>query len=371
MNLYRKMGNGKGFGLALYKRWITGLQSRSLHALVICEPSHSSKEFNLSQASRSAITAARHIVKTDSVSILTFNAQEISSFKGIPIKDKTYGNLSNLFIASNPLLENYEAERLTSVCLGLHNKHKFTHIISAASTFGKNLLPRVAACLDTCQVSDIVKVISSSSFVRPIYAGNALATLEAVNPDALQVITVRATSFEPAESSEQVQSIDDLIKTEAVEKVEQVELDVSLLEETAKMSCVEGIERAESGRPDLGSAKVVVSGGRGLKNKENFDQIIVPLADKLNAAVGATRAAVDSGYCANDMQVGQTGKVVAPQLYIGVGLSGAIQHLSGMKDSKVIVAINKDPEAPIFQVADYGLAADLFEAVPELTSKLP
>ncbi|TDQ43066.1 electron transfer flavoprotein subunit alpha/FixB family protein [Tepidicella xavieri] len=227
----------------------------------------------------------------------------------------------------------------------------YTHILFPATASGKNVAPRVAAKLDVAQISDITQVVSADTFERPIYAGNAMATVQSADP--IKVITVRGTAFDAAASSG---------GSAAIETVPAVA-------DSGKSAYV-GSELAKSDRPELTAAKVIVSGGRALGSAEKFDEVITPLADKLGAAIGASRAAVDAGYAPNDLQVGQTGKIVAPQLYIACGISGAIQHLAGMKDSKVIVAINKDPEAPIFSVADYGLEADLFQAVPELTKAL-
>ncbi|MDH4419566.1 MAG: FAD-binding protein [Acidovorax sp.] len=227
----------------------------------------------------------------------------------------------------------------------------YSHILFPATASGKNIAPRVAAKLDVAQISDITKVVSADTFERPIYAGNAIATVQ--SGDAVKVITVRTTGFDAAAAAG---------GSAAVETA-------AAAADAGKSSYV-GSEIAKSDRPELTAAKIIVSGGRALGSKEKFDEVITPLADKLGAAIGASRAAVDAGYAPNDLQVGQTGKIVAPQLYIAAGISGAIQHLAGMKDSKVIVAINKDPEAPIFSVADYGLEADLFAAVPELVKAL-
>jgi electron transfer flavoprotein alpha subunit len=241
------------------------------------------------------------------------------------------------------------AENIAAQVLALASG--YTHILFPATAGGKNVAPRVAAKLDVGQVSDITRVDSPDTFERPIYAGNAMATVQAT--DATKVITVRTTGFDPAASQG---------GTAAVEVVNAVA-------DSGKSRYV-GSEIAKNDRPELTAAKIIVSGGRALGSSEKFAEVITPLADKLGAAMGASRAAVDAGYAPNDWQVGQTGKIVAPQLYVACGISGAIQHLAGMKDSKVIVAINKDPEAPIFSVADYGLEADLFVAVPELVSQL-
>jgi electron transfer flavoprotein alpha subunit len=227
----------------------------------------------------------------------------------------------------------------------------YSHILFAATASGKNIAPRVAACLDVAQVSDITKVDSPDQFERPIYAGNAIAYVQSL--DAVKVLTVRTTGFDPAPATG---------GSAAVETV-------AAVADTGQ-TVFKGSEIARSDRPELTAAKIIVSGGRALGSSEKFNSVMTPLADKLGAALGASRAAVDAGYAPNDWQVGQTGKIVAPQLYVACGISGAIQHLAGMKDSKVIVAINKDPEAPIFSVADYGLEADLFTAIPELIAAL-
>jgi len=241
------------------------------------------------------------------------------------------------------------AENLAAQVLALAGN--YSHIVFPATASGKNTAPRVAAKLDVAQISDISKVVSADTFERPIYAGNAIATVQST--DATRVMTVRTTGFDAAAATGGSASIE---TTAAVA-------------DSGKSSFV-GREVTKSDRPELTAAKIIVSGGRALGSSEKFQEVMTPLADKLGAAIGASRAAVDAGYAPNDLQVGQTGKIVAPQLYIAAGISGAIQHLAGMKDSKVIVAINKDPEAPIFSVADYGLEADLFTAVPELTAAL-
>jgi electron transfer flavoprotein alpha subunit len=255
--------------------------------------------------------------------------------------------VSKVLVADNAVYEHQLAENISLLVLELAGDYE--HIISTALTTGKNFMPRVAALLDVTQISDIIAVESSDTFVRPIYAGNAIATVQSL--DNKKVITVRATGF-------------DAVATDGNAEVVTLELATD-----AGISAHVSDELTVSERPDLGAASVVISGGRGMQNGENF-KLLEGIADKLGAAIGASRAAVDAGFVANDMQVGQTGKIVAPDLYIAVGISGAIQHLAGMKDSKVIVAINKDAEAPIFQVADYGIVADLFDALPELESKL-
>jgi len=251
--------------------------------------------------------------------------------------------------ADAPGFEHGLAENVASQVLAL--AAGYSHILFPATASGKNVAPRVAALLDVAQVSDITKVIGADTFERPIYAGNAIATVQ--SSDATKVITVRTTGFDAAVATGGSAAVDTVAAVA-----------------DAGSSRFVGSEIAKSDRPELTAAKIIVSGGRALGSSEKFNEVMTPLADKLGAALGASRAAVDAGYAPNDWQVGQTGKIVAPQLYVACGISGAIQHLAGMKDSKVIVAINKDPEAPIFSVADYGLEADLFEAVPELIGKL-
>jgi len=248
-----------------------------------------------------------------------------------------------------PGLADQLAEPLAAQILAIASN--YSHLLAPATANGKNVMPRVAAKLDVAQLSDITKVVSADTFERPIYAGNAIATVQSGDP--VKVITVRTTGFDPVASTGGAASVEKLAAADSAGK-----------------SAFVGRELTKSDRPELTAAKIIVSGGRGLGSGEKYQEIITPLADKLGAALGASRAAVDAGYVPNDYQVGQTGKIVAPQLYVAVGISGAIQHLAGMKDSKVIVAINKDPEAPIFGVADYGLVADLNTAVPELTKAL-
>jgi electron transfer flavoprotein alpha subunit len=257
--------------------------------------------------------------------------------------------VSKVIHADSPAFANGLAENVAAQVLAIASG--YSHILFAATASGKNVAPRVAAKLDVGQISDITKVEAADTFERPIYAGNAIATVQ--SSDAIKVITVRTTGFDPAAATGGSASIET----------------AAAVADSGKSSFV-GSEIAKLDRPELTAAKVIVSGGRALGSAEKFNEVMTPLADKLGAALGASRAAVDAGYAPNDWQVGQTGKIVAPQLYVAAGISGAIQHLAGMKDSKVIVAINKDPEAPIFSVADYGLEADLFTAVPELVSKL-
>ena len=261
---------------------------------------------------------------------------------------KAVAGVAKVLLADNAAYAHGLAENLAPLVVELAKG--YSHVLAPATSYGKNLLPRVAALLDVAQLSDIIAIESADTFVRPVYAGNVLATVQSL--DAIKVITVRTTAFEAAATG-------GAANVEAVATVSD-----------AGLSIFVGQELTKSDRPELGAAKIIVSGGRALGSEEQFKAVIEPLADKLSAAVGASRAAVDAGYAPNDYQVGQTGKVVAPQLYVAVGISGAIQHLAGMKDSKVIVAINKDEEAPIFQVADYGIVGDLFTVVPELIAEL-
>jgi len=304
--------------------------------LVIAEHDHAS----LKAATLNTVAAAQKIGGDIHLLVAGTNcnaaAQEAASLGGV----------STVKVADAAHYQSQTAENLTALVLA--NAAGYSHILAPATTFGKNLMPRVAALLDVAQISEITGVESADTFVRPIYAGNALATVKSA--DAVKVITVRTTAF-------------DAVNRENAAKIESI----SPAADTAQ-STLTNRELTKSERPELGAAKIIVSGGRGLGSGENYHTLLEPLADKLGAALGASRAAVDAGFVPNDYQVGQTGKIVAPQLYIAVGISGAIQHLAGMKESKVIVAINKDPDAPIFQVADYGLVADLFETIPALVA---
>ena len=257
--------------------------------------------------------------------------------------------VSKVLLADAPQLADGLAENVAATVLNVAKD--YSHIFAPASAAGKNVAPRIAAKLDVAQVSDITAVVSADTFERPIYAGNAIATVQSIDP--IKVVTVRGTGFNPATAEGGSAAVEAIAAAADVGTAQFVSREVTKLD-----------------RPELTSAKIVVSGGRGLGSGENYAKVLEPLADKLSAALGASRAAVDAGFVPNDYQVGQTGKIVAPQLYIAVGISGAIQHLAGMKDSKVIVAINKDPEAPIFSIADYGLEADLFQALPELVKAL-
>ena len=308
-------------------------------ALVIAEHEHGS----LKAATLNTVTAAAQLGGAVHVLVAGQQAQAAADAAArIP-------GVARVILADGPAHAEALAEPLAEQVLALAGD--YTHLVFPATARGKNAAPRVAARLDVAQISDISRVLGPDTFERPIYAGNALATVQCA--DAKLVLTVRATGFDaaPAEGG-----------SAPVETVAAVQ--------ASARSRFVGRELTKSDRPELTAAKIIVSGGRALGSSEKFDQVLTPLADKLNAALGASRAAVDAGYAPNDWQVGQTGKIVAPSLYIACGISGAIQHLAGMKDSKVIVAINKDPEAPIFSVADYGLEADLFEAVPRLVAAL-
>ena len=309
-----------------------------MSVLLIAE--HNNKE--LKPFTLNAISAASQINEDVHVLVIGSNSGEVAkSVSQVP-------NVKKVIHVDNSIYENYLAENYTSVIIEL--SENYSHIMCSANTFGKNLMPRVAALLDVSQVSDITKVISEDTFLRPIYAGNAFATVK--SSDKIKCVTIRPTSFDPAPTSGG-----------------NAEIQKSEPKEVTELSRFIKKEEIKSDRPELGTARVVISGGRGMQSGENF-KLITAVADKLNAAIGASRAAVDAGYITNDHQVGQTGKVVVPDLYIAVGISGAIQHLAGMKESKVIVAINKDGEAPIFSVADYGLEADLFEALPKFLEEL-
>jgi len=289
-----------------------------------------------------AITAASQIDQDLHVLVIGYNADAVVKFiSEVP-------NVKKIIHVDNEIYQNYLAENFTPVIV--KQSENYSYVVCSANTFGKNLMPRVAALLDTSQVSDIIKVISPDTYLRPIYAGNAFATVKST--DNKKCITIRPTSFDPAPTSG---GSAEIVKTDAAE--------ATTLSKFIKREAV------KSERPELGTARIVISGGRGMQSGDNF-KLINAIADKLNAAIGASRAAVDAGYISNDHQVGQTGKVVVPDLYIAVGISGAIQHLAGMKESKVIVAINKDGEAPIFSIADYGLEADLFEALPKFLEEL-
>ncbi|KXJ92297.1 hypothetical protein Micbo1qcDRAFT_162517 [Microdochium bolleyi] len=303
------------------------------------------REGQLNHGSLSAITAAQKL----GGSVHAFVAG--GGVKSVAEEAAKIDGVEKIIAVDNAAYDKGLPENFAPLLVENIKKGGYTHVLVGHTAFGKSLMPRVAALLDSQQISDITAIESENTFVRPIYAGNAIATVE--SSDAIKCITIRGTAFPAAEIAGGSATIEDGVdsKTESTSEWVSEEL-------------------AKSDRPDLATAGKVVSGGRGLKSKEEFDRVMLPLADALGAAVGASRAAVDSGYADNSLQVGQTGKVVAPQLYMAVGISGAIQHLAGMKDSKVIAAINKDADAPIFQVADVGLVGDLFEKVPELTEKV-
>ena len=309
--------------------------------LVIAEHDHAS----LKGATLNTVTAAQQLGGDVHILVAGHNASAAAAAAA------QIAGVAKVIHADGECHAHALAENLAAQVLAAQTANGYSHILFAATATGKNASPRVAAKLDVAQVSEISKVISADTFERPIYAGNAIATVQST--DSVKVITVRTTGFDAAAATGGSASIE---TTEATTD--------------SGKSAFKGSEIAKNDRPELTAAKIIVSGGRALGSAEKFNEVMTPLADKLGAALGASRAAVDAGYAPNDWQVGQTGKIVAPQLYVAVGISGAIQHLAGMKDSKVIVAINKDPEAPIFSVADYGLEADLFAAVPELIGSL-
>lgn len=311
----------------------------TLISLVIAEHDNHS----LKPATLNAVAAAQQISAELDVLVAGSGVGDVASAAA------QIAGVRKVIYIDAPSLADQLAEPLAAQILAI--AEGYSHILAPATANGKNVLPRVAAKLDVAQLSDITRVVSPDTFERPIYAGNAIATVQSNDP--IKVITVRTTGFDPVAAS----GGSAVIEQQAVTEI------------SSKSSFI-GRELTKSDRPELTAAKIIVSGGRGLGSGDKYQEIVMPLADKLGAALGASRAAVDAGYVPNDYQVGQTGKIVAPQLYIAVGISGAIQHLAGMKDSKVIVAINKDPEAPIFSVADYGLVADLNTAVPELTNLL-
>jgi len=307
-----------------------------MNILVIAEHDHQ----GLKAATLNTVAAAAQI--GGDVHVLVAGA----ACRGAAEQAASLQGVRKVKVADAAHYESQTAENLSALIIA--NAGGYTHILAPATTVGKNVLPRVAALLDVAQISEITGIESADTFVRPIYAGNALATVKSADP--VKVITVRTTAFD------------------AVDGGNSAEIETIPAAADTAQSTLTHRELSKSERPELGAAKIIVSGGRGLGNGENYRALLEPLADKLGAALGASRAAVDAGFVPNDYQVGQTGKIVAPQLYIAIGISGAIQHLAGMKESKVIVAINKDPDAPIFQIADYGLVADLFETVPALAA---
>ena len=308
-------------------------------SLVVAEHDHGS----LKGATLNTVTAALQCGSEVHVLVAGANAAAAAAAAA------QIAGVAKVLLADAPCLAEQLAENVAAQVLTV--ARNYTHVLFPATAHGKNVAPRVAALLDVAQISDAMKVLGPDTFERPIYAGNAIATVQST--DAIKVITVRTTGFDAAAASGGSAGVETLAAVA-----------------DSGLSTFQGSEIAKNDRPELTAAKVIVSGGRALGSSEKFDAVLTPLADKLGAALGASRAAVDAGYAPNDWQVGQTGKIVAPSLYIACGISGAIQHLAGMKDSKVIVAINKDAEAPIFSVADYGLEADLFTAVPELVASL-
>lgn len=306
--------------------------------LVIADHDH----LSLKSATLNTITAAQSFGADVHVLIAGHNAQSAAD------EAARYTGISKVLLADAESLKNFLPEIMSDVIISIAKN--YTHILAPATSFGRNILPRVAGLLDLQQISDVIEITAPNTYKRPVYAGNAIVTVQSIDP--IQLLTIRGTAFASAVTGGSA-----IIETIAPPSA-------------PPLSKFESAELTQSARPELTAAKIVVSGGRGVGSADNFKSLIEPLADSLGGAIGASRAAVDSGYAPNDYQVGQTGKVVAPQLYIAVGISGAIQHLAGMKDSKTIVAINKDPDAPIFAVADLGLVGDLHALVPELISKL-
>lgn len=338
-NKVARLARGLNKPLNLLRPLIT---ARDASTLIIVE--HNNKSFD--PTTLHAVTAAKQLGGDVTCLVAGTGCEsvvgEISKVDGI----------NKVLFANDDGYKGFLPEALAPLVLKAQEQFKFTHIIGCSSAFTKNLLPRVGAKLDVAPLSDIIEIKSEDTFVRTIYAGNAITTVKSNDP--VKLLTVRGTAFDAA----------------AAEGGSAAAEDVQAAEIPGGMSVWESQELSVSDRPELSSAKIVISGGRGMKSGDNFE-LLYTLAKKLNAAVGASRAAVDAGFVPNDMQVGQTGKMVAPEMYIAVGISGAIQHLAGMKDSKTIVAINKDGEAPIFQVSDYGLVADLFKAIPEMNEKIP
>ncbi|MAD57955.1 MAG: electron transfer flavoprotein subunit alpha [Porticoccus sp.] len=309
-----------------------------MNILVISEHDNN----DIKESTMHAITAARELGNSIDLLVTGLNCGSAGS------NASKIEGVARVIVADCVAYENQLAENIAPIIQKI--AAEYSYILMAATTTGKNIIPRAAALVDSQPISDVISIVNEDTFKRPIYAGNVIATIQSI--DKIKFMTIRATAFEPASISTSSAPIESLEESFNLKKSEFVKNEIS-----------------SSERPELTSARVVISGGRGMLNEENF-KLLENLADKFGGAVGASRAAVDSGFAPNDMQVGQTGKIVAPDLYIAVGISGAIQHLAGMKDSKVIVAINKDPDAPIFQNADYGLVADLFEVVPELDQKL-
>lgn len=325
---------------SLFKRSFSSTVSK-LDTLTFIESAGS----KIAPGSLSTITAATQIGKPITAVVVGSGGESIvEEVCKIPGIDKVLQVKGNQY-------DHYLAEELAPLFKEILSTDKFTHFLTANSAIGKSFLPRVGALIDSQPVSDIIKIEDETTFVRPIYAGNALATVKST--ESIILGSIRSSAFEAVQPNDGTASVEQYNAVESQNRTEFVSEDLST-----------------SDRPELGTASKIIAGGRGLKNKEVFDKLVNPLAEKLNAAIGASRAAVDSGFCDNSLQIGQTGNIVAPDLYIAVGISGAIQHLAGMKDSKTIVAINKDPDAPIFNVADFGLVADLEEAIPELTEKL-